>query len=165
MRVAMGSDGQGYRLKEAIKADLLQQGYTVIDVDTGPDGLYHNAANAVAELLQRGEAERGIGICGTGMGVSIIANKHRGVYAALCEGVYTARRSRVVNNTNMLCMGGWIVGEVMGIAMANAWLEAEYMEGMDEGDTGARAAREKEFGYIVDYEAEAYPPAGGAPRA
>jgi len=89
-------------------------------------------------------------LCGTGMGVSIIANKHRGVYAALCESVYQARRARVVNKTNVLCMGGMIIGNAMGIEMALAWLEAEYMQGV-EGDE-ARARLSKEFDALVDFE-------------
>jgi ribose 5-phosphate isomerase B len=82
--------------------------------------------------VQSKEYDRGIAICGTGMGVSIICNKHKGVYAALCESVYQAWRSKVVNNTNVLCMGGFIIGNEMGRVMAREWLEAEYMVGLDE---------------------------------
>lgn len=64
------------------------------------------------------------------MGVSIICNKHKGVYAALCESVYQARRSKQVNNTNVLCMGGFIIASEMGRVMTDAWLEAEHMKGL-----------------------------------
>ena len=83
---------------------------------------------------QSKEYDRGIAICGTGMGVSIIANKFRGVYAALCECVYTARRSKTINNSNVLCMGGFVVGNVLGCEMANAWLEAEHLKGLDPAE-------------------------------
>ena len=64
-------------------------------------------------------------------GVSIVANKYKGVYAALCESVWTARRAKTVNNTNVLCMGGFVVGPVMAVEMANAWLQAEHLQGLD----------------------------------
>ncbi|MCR4907216.1 MAG: RpiB/LacA/LacB family sugar-phosphate isomerase [Lachnospiraceae bacterium] len=131
MKVIMAADQMGYDLKNAIRDDLRQRGYEVYDVNPDAPILYQDAAKAVAGGVQSGEYERGIAICGTGMGVSIICNKHRGVYAALCESVYQAWRSKVVNNTNVLCMGGFIIGAEMGRVMARKWLEAEYMEGLD----------------------------------
>ena len=130
MKIIMGADFGGYDLKQAIKADLLAQGYEITDLC--PDGPmpYQDAAVQVAQGVQSKSFDRGIVICGTGMGVSIIANKFRGVYAALCESVYTARRSRAINNTNVLCMGGFVVGHVLGCEMANAWLQAEYLQGL-----------------------------------
>ena len=89
------------------------------------------------------------------MGVSIICNKHRGVYAALCESIYQARRAKVVNNTNVLCMGGFIIGNEMGREMARAWLEAEHMVGLDP-EMAAELSGEKEFDELVDFEAEMY---------
>ena len=153
MKVAMGADGAGFALKEAVKADLLKKGYEIIDTNPDEPVLYQYAARAVAGMVQRKEVDRGIIMCGTGMGLSIIANKHEGVYAALCESVYTARRAKVVNNTNVLCMGGFVVGNVLGIEMANAWLEAEHLVGLDDE---TRKIVEKEFSHIVEYEREAY---------
>lgn len=89
MKIALGADGSGYCLTQAIKEDLMKQGgYEIID--TNPDGpvYYADAARAVAGMVQRGEVDRGIICCGTGMGLSIIANKHKGVYAALVESVW-----------------------------------------------------------------------------
>lgn len=87
--------------------------------------------------------------CGTGMGVSIIANKHKGVYAALVESLYQARRAKAVNNTNVLCMGGMIIGHEMGVEMARQWLEARHLEGMD----AEKAAQvQKEFEALVEAE-------------
>ncbi|MEA5004475.1 MAG: RpiB/LacA/LacB family sugar-phosphate isomerase [Christensenella sp.] len=130
MKIIMGGDFGGYDLKEAVKADLLSKGYEIFDVSPGAPLLYQDVAKAVAKGVQSGEYDRGIMMCGTGMGISIIANKYRGVYAGLCESVYTAWRSKAVNNTNVLCMGGFIVGHVLGVEMANAWLNAQHMEGL-----------------------------------
>lgn len=133
MKIALGADPSGYALKEAIKKDLLSQNKYEI-VDTNPDGpvYYADAACAVAEKVQNKETDRGIVICGTGMGVSIIANKHKGVYAALCESIWTAKRSKAVNNTNVLCMGGYVVTPTIAVEMANAWLNSEHLQGLDE---------------------------------
>lgn len=153
MKIIMGADAGGFGLKEAVKEDLLKKGYDV--TDTNPDGpvLFQDAAKAVAKGVQSKEYDRGIAICGTGMGVSIICNKHRGVYAALCESVYQARRAKVVNNTNVLCMGGMIIGNAMGIEMANAWLEAEHMVGLDPE---MAKIVEKEFDELVQFEETVY---------
>ena len=115
--------------------------------------LFQEAAVAVAQGVQSREYDRGIAICGTGMGVSIICNKHRGVYAALCESLYQARRAKAVNNTNVLCMGGFIIGNEMGIEIANAWLEAEHMSGLT-----LEMARivEKEYDQLVEFEKTVY---------
>jgi len=129
-KIIIGGDRGGFDLKNAIRDHLLEEGYVIVDVDPEEPELFQNVAREVAEGVQRGEYDRGIAICGTGMGVSIICNKHKGVYAALCESVYQARRSRQVNNTNVLCMGGFIIGLEMGRVMADAWLEAEHMEGL-----------------------------------
>ena len=130
-KIIMAADRYGLDLKNAIRMDLEKQGYEVYDVN--PDGpmLYQDAACAVAGGVQSGEYDRGMAFCGTGMGVSIICNKHMGVYAALAESVYQARRARQVNNTNVLCMGGFLIGAEMGKEMANAWLSMEHMVDMD----------------------------------
>lgn len=153
MKVIMGADFGGYDLKEAVKKDLITKGYEVTDVS--PDGpiTYQDAAKMVAKGVQSKEYERGIAICGTGMGVSIIANKFRGVYAALCEGVYTAVRSKTINNTNVLCMGGFITGPYLGCKIANAWLEAEHLQGLDPAE---KEKCGKESLAIPEAEEEAY---------
>lgn len=136
-RVIMGADPNGMTLKNFIRDHLREEGYTVDDVDPETAVLYQDAAKAVAQGVQSGKYDRGIAICGTGMGVSIICNKHKGVYAALCESVYQARRSRQINNTNVLCMGGFIIGNVMGLEMANSWLEADYLKGISPEEAEA----------------------------
>ena len=149
MKIIMGADRGGFLLKEAVKDALLSRGYDVTDTTPDKPVLFQEAAKAVAGPVASGQYDRGIVMCGTGMGVSIIANKHRGVYAALCESVYQAKRARVVNKTNVLCMGGMIIGNAMGIDMALAWLEAEYLSGVDEA-TKERIG--KEFDALVEFE-------------
>lgn len=129
-KIIIGGDPGGFDLKNAVRDHLLEEGYVIVDVDPDEPKLFQDVAREVAEGIQSGEYDRGIAICGTGMGVSIICNKHRGVYAALCESVYQARRAKQVNNTNVLCMGGFIIGPEMGRVMADAWLEAEHMKGL-----------------------------------
>ena len=153
MKVIMGADRAGFELKNAIKEDLLKRGYEVYDTNPDAPVLFQVAARAVAKGVQSKEYDRGIAICGTGMGVSIICNKHRGVYAALCESIYQARRSKTVNNTNVLCMGGFIIGNELGREMARAWLEAEHMVGLDPE---MAKIVEKEFDELVEFEREVY---------
>lgn len=153
MKIIMGADPAGFELKNAIKKDLLKRGYDITDVDPETPVLFQEAAKAVAKGVQSKVYDRGIAICGTGMGVSIICNKHRGIYAALCESVYQAKRAKTVNNTNVLCMGGFIIGNEMGCEMARAWLEAEHMKGL-EPEMAAIVA--KEFDELVDFENEIY---------
>ena len=150
MKVVMGADWAGFDLKNAVRDDLIKRGYEVTDINPDEPIPYQDAAKGVAGRVQSGEFERGIAICGTGMGVSIICNKHKGIYAALCESIYQARRSKIVNNTNVLCMGGFIVGHEMGREMARAWLEAEYMVGLDPEMAAAVGKEFKELGIFEE---------------
>lgn len=149
MKIIMGADPCGFALKNAIKEALEKRGYEIFDVDPNEPILFQDVAVEVAKGVQKGDYDRGIALCGTGMGVSIICNKHKGIYAALCESVYQARRAKTVNNTNVLCMGGFIVGHEMGIEMAVAWLEAEHMVGLTP--EMARMV-EKEYDKLVEFE-------------
>ena len=152
-RIIIGGDPGGFELKNAIYEHLKAEGYEIDDVDPGTPILFQDVACKVAKGVQSGQYDRGIAICGTGMGVSIICNKHRGVYAALCESVYQARRAKQVNNTNVLCMGGFITGFEMGRVMADAWLMQEHMEGLD-ADTAKIV--DKEFDQLVLFEDTVY---------
>lgn len=153
MNIIIGADPAGFQLKNAVKNDLLKRGYSVTDIDPDTPVKFQEAASAVASGVQRKEFDRGIAICGTGMGVSIVCNKHRGVFAALCESVYQAKRAKVVNNTNVLCMGGFIIGEEMGMEMARTWLEAEHMKGLDPE---MAKLVEGEYQELVDLETRIY---------
>ena len=148
-KIIMGADRYGFDLKNAIKEHLLKQGYDVVDVNPDAPILFQDAACKVSQGIQSGEFDRGIALCGTGMGVSIICNKHKGVYAALCESVYQARRAKQVNNTNVLCMGGFLIGHEMGRVMTDAWLEQNHMEGLDPEMSKIVG---KEFDELVEFE-------------
>lgn len=152
MKLIIGADGGGFRLKEAVKNALLEQNYDLYDAT--PEAIaFYDAAKLVAGGVASKEFDRGIVICGTGMGVSIIANKHRGVYAALCESYYQAYRSRAVNNTNVLCMGGMLIGYELGIEMARVWLETEHLQGLSPE---VAKIVESEYQSLVDTEAQLY---------
>lgn len=153
MRIMMGADPAGFKLKNAIREDLLNNGYQLTDINPDTPVPFQDVATQVARGIQSKEYDRGIAICGTGMGVSIICNKHRGVYAALCESLYQARRAKTVNNTNVLCMGGFIIGNEMGIHMTNAWLEAEHMKGLTPEMV---KIVEKEYDQLVEFEKTVY---------
>jgi ribose 5-phosphate isomerase B len=153
MKVVIGADGAGFNLKKAIKEELSKKGFEFFDVNPDAPILFYEAAKKVSKRVQSKEFQKGIIICGTGMGVSIIANKHKGVYAGLVECEYTARRCKVVNNTNVLCLGGMVLGEPMGVAIAESWLFANYMEGLDDE---IKAIVKDEFQNLVDFENEIY---------
>ena len=109
MKIAIGSDKSGFSAKEAIKAYLTEAGVAFDDL--GTQDLehvvpYYAVANKVAPLVQSGEYDKAVLICGTGAGMSVVANKFKGVYAVACEGVYSAKMARAINNANVLCMGG-----------------------------------------------------------
>ena len=151
MKVIIGADPCGFDLKEAVKKALLEAGHEVSDT-TPEAAMFYDAAKMVASGVHEGRYERGMIFCGTGMGVSIIANKYRGVYAALCESYYQARRARSVNNANVLCMGGMLIGNTLGVDMAMVFMQTEHLAGYDEetakrlaGDYAALLAVEQEL--------------------
>lgn len=131
MNIVVGSDKNGYAIKEELAAILREQGHTVFDVGTTDlnDPKPHTVtAPAAAKMIQSGQADRGILICGTGMGMAIAANKHRGVYAAVVESVYAAEYCRKINNANILCFGAFIVGAGMAKEMVEKFMTTEFMQ-------------------------------------
>jgi ribose 5-phosphate isomerase B len=128
MKIAIGADHAGYHLKEKIKEFLLSKGYQVIDFGTDSTAStdYPLFAREVALAIQRGEAQQGILICGTGIGMCITANKFKGVYAALCTNEYMAKVSREHNNANVLCLGGRVLGDELAISIVSTWLVSEF---------------------------------------
>jgi len=133
MRVALGSDKSGFLLKEAIKTYLTEQGIEFEDMGTQDleHGKYYEAAPVVARAVQSGKFDRGILICGTGMGMSLVANKFDGIYAACVESVYGAKMCRAINNANILTMGGWIIGPEMGVEMVKAFLNTGFTQDLE----------------------------------
>ena len=131
MNIVVGSDKNGYALKEEVAAMLREQGHVVYDVGTTDlnDPKPHTiAAPAAAKMIQSGQAERGFLFCGTGMGMSIAANKHKGIYAAVVESLYSAEYCRKINNANIMCTGSFIVGTAMAKEMVNIFLNTEFMQ-------------------------------------
>ena len=128
-KIVIGSDKAGFNLKESIKAYLLANDYDVLDVGTqDPENpvFYYETASRVAKKIQSGEYEKGVLFCGTGMGMSIVANKYSGVFAACCESVYSAEKARANNDANILCMGGNILGADNAANMLDIFMSTEF---------------------------------------
>ncbi len=134
-KILIGSDKSGFVLKETIKEYLAAQGLDVEDLGTTDienPRRFCDVAPVVAQAVSSGQAERAILICGTGMGMAQVAGMYPGVFAAACESVYAARMCRAVNNSNILCMGAWIVGTEMALEMVKAFLATDHTEGLEE---------------------------------
>jgi len=131
MKVIVGADHLGFELKETIKSHLREKGIDVIDAgtyDTNPVD-YPDVGLAVARRVAAGEAERGILICGTGIGMAIVANKVPGVRAAQCHDVYSAERARKSNNAQIMTLGSLVVGPELAKKLVDVWLESEFQGG------------------------------------
>lgn len=135
MKIAIGSDKSGFAVKEAVKAYLSGAGVEFDDLgtqDTENVVPYYAVAGRVAPLVQQGEYDRAILICGTGAGMCVVSNKYKGVYAVACEGIYSAKMARAINNANVLCMGGWIVGPEMAVEMVKTFLATEWCQDLED---------------------------------
>lgn len=134
MKIAIGSDHAGFRLKEIIKNFLKTKGIEVEDFGTHTEESvdYPDYAFKVTEAVSTGEFDFGILVCGTGIGMSISANKVKGIRAALCNDLYTAHASREHNNANVLCMGGRVVGDEVAKEIVNTFLNAKFEGGRHE---------------------------------
>lgn len=128
MKIAIGCDHGGYELKEEIVALLKNMGHEVVNLGTdGPDSVnYPDFAEAVCEKITDGGCERGILICGTGIGMSMAANRHRQIRAALCHELFTARMSREHNDANVLCLGARVVGPGLALEIVTTWMTTEF---------------------------------------
>jgi ribose 5-phosphate isomerase B len=128
MKIAIGADHGGYELKEAVKVFLKEKGHEVKDFGTDSDGStdYNEFAIAVAENVRDHNFDRGILICGTGVGMSIMANKVKGIRAALVHDVFTAEATRLHNNTNVLTMGGRVIGESLALKIVDVWVHTDF---------------------------------------
>lgn len=128
MKIALGSDHGGYKLKEIVKAYLLSQGYEVEDFGThSADSVDYPIYGLKAALaVSKGQCDKGIVICSTGIGISIAANKVKGIRAALCNDLLSARLTREHNDTNVLALGAFIVGEKLALAIVDTWLNTPF---------------------------------------
>lgn len=131
MKLAIGSDHGGFHLKEAIKTYLLAHNYEVTDFGTESEDScdYPDFALPVAEAVAKGEYDRGILICGTGIGIGIVANKVKGVRAALCHDTFSAEACRNHNDANILTMGERIVGEGLALKIVETFLNSDFEGG------------------------------------
>lgn len=147
LRLVVGGDDAGYDYKEALKADLEADPrvgtVTDVGVTAGETTAYPNVAVAAAELVARGEADRALLICGTGLGVAISANKVPGVRAVTAHDSYSVERSVLSNNAQVLCMGQRVVGRELARKLVKEWLEHEF-------DTTSSSAAKVQA--ITDYE-------------
>ena len=129
MRIVIGADHNGFDSKEAVRQWLEAAGHAVVDVgphELDPDDDYPDFARLVGETLQRGEADRGILLCGSGVGASIAANKLRGIRAGLCHDAYSAHQAVEHDNVNVLCLGPRVVGPALVEELVAAFLAAEF---------------------------------------
>jgi ribose 5-phosphate isomerase B len=128
MKIWIANDHGGYEMKLQLTEYLQNKGYKVVNVGSDSTEIvrYPNLARKVAYAVSTGKAERGILICSTGIGMSIIANKFKGVRASLCTSTYMAKMTRAHNNSNILCLGGKITGIFEAIDMLEAWLSTGY---------------------------------------
>ena len=129
--LAIGSDHAGFNLKKVLKKELDAQGIAYCDYGTldGASVDYPLIAQDVAGAVASGACERGILVCGTGVGMSIAANKVDGVRASLCHDVFSARMTRLHNDSNILCMGERVIGPGLAIDILNAWLNTDFEGG------------------------------------
>ena len=131
MKIAIGCDHAAFTFKEEIKAYLTAKGHELIDKGcySAERADYSDYGIAVGEAVAKGECERGVVICGSGIGISIAANKVAGVRCALCSEPLAARLSRNHNDANVLAMGARLIGLEMGKAIVDEWLQAEFEGG------------------------------------
>ena len=129
MKIAIGCDHAGFSIKGAVAEHIKKKGYEVVDVGTySTDSCHYPVyASALCEKILDGECELGILICGTGIGMSIAANKHKGIRAACCSDVFSARLTREHNDANVLCFGERVVGIGTALDLVDAFLGAEYL--------------------------------------
>ena len=147
MKIAIGSDHRGYEAKRRVLARLQELGHEVLDLGTqsAESVDYPDYAFEVAKSVSQGRVERGILVCGTGIGMCIAANKVRGVRAAPCHDTVTVEMSRRHNDANVLCLSADLLGDELIDRMLRIWLETEF-----EGGRHARRVKK-----IISYESRA----------
>lgn len=131
MKIALASDHGGFELKEKVKSFLRTKGHDVMDLGCNTDEStdYPEYGKACGEAVMLGNAERGIVVCGTGIGISIAANKVKGIRCALCTSLVMAEMSRKHNNSNMIALGGRILEHDFALSIIEVWLNTEFEGG------------------------------------
>lgn len=143
MKIAIGCDPNAKQAKEELIEFIEKKGYGEVTDFGSEDPIYANVAIRVAEAVATKEYDRGILICGTGLGVSIAANKVKGAYAALLSDVYSAKRARLSNDANIACMGAFTIGNKLREELTEAFLTNEFEKG---------CASQPKVDAFVDYE-------------
>lgn len=130
MKVAVGAQGSAFDLKEAVKKALVEKGHEVCDVgQTDPQDSQHyfvDSVEQVAKMIKSGRCQRGIVMCGSGAGVSLVANKIRGIYCVSCESIFTAERIHLFNQANVMAMGSMVVSQHQACEMALAFVDSQF---------------------------------------
>ncbi|CAM2930070.1 ribose 5-phosphate isomerase B [Vibrio mytili] len=131
MKIAIGCDDAAFDLKEIIKKHLLEKDIEFVDMGLteGDDQYYPDIAKDVAVAVSTGEFDRGIILCGTGIGVCIVANKVPGIRAALCHDTFSAERARKSNDAQIITMGARVIGPELAKSILDTWLAAEFSDG------------------------------------
>jgi ribose 5-phosphate isomerase B len=139
MRIAVGADVNGVEMKDLIKEHLLAQDHEVLDFGQhqGEDIDYPETAEPVARAVASDEVDRGILVCGTGLGMAIVANKVHGVRAAPVSDPYSARRAMMSNNARVLCLGQFVIGMRLAPILVDEWLASEFAG----GNSGRKVAK------------------------
>lgn len=139
MKVAVGADHAGYRMKDELAVCLKGLGHEIVDFGTHSDAAvdYPDIALGVARAVASGAADRGLLVCGTGIGTCIVANKVKGVRAALCHDTFSARATRQHNDSNVLCLGARVIGPSLAEEILRTWVGA----GFDRGERHERRVR------------------------
>lgn len=134
IKIGIGSDHGGFEMKEEIKKYLAGEGIDFVDFGTNSSDSvdYPDYGKSVADAVVGKEVDRGIVICGTGIGISIAANKVKGIRCALCSDSYSARMSREHNNANMLALGARVLGLGLALDIVGTWLKTEFEGGRHE---------------------------------
>lgn len=134
IKIAIGSDHGGFDYKASIIKALQVKGYDVVDMGTySPESCdYPIIAKKVARAVAKGDFEKGILVCGTGIGMSMAANKVKGIRAAVCGDTFSARATRAHNNANVLCLGQRVVGEGLALDIVDIWLTTKFEGGRHE---------------------------------
>lgn len=131
MKIIIGSDHAGYPMKEKVTAHLRERGVQVEDIGTYSEEAvdYTDFGKKVARKVSDGTFDRGILICGTGLGMSMVANRFRGVRAALANDLFSAIMSRRHNDSNIIVMGGRLIGDTLAFQLVDTWLETPFEGG------------------------------------
>ena len=145
--IALGADHAGWELKEALKVWLIESGHQILDFGThSPESVdYPDYALQVGEAVASGKAERGVLVCGTGIGMAMTANKVPGIRAALCSDPFMARMSREHNDANVLALGGRLMDGELGLEILQMWLGTEFAGGRHERRLAKIAQIESRF--------------------